>query len=671
MTTVYDISPVLQHLDQPPGWAYTPGMQRTVLQMLARAAEDFRDSPYVWNKTDEGWKPLTFSEVRDTARALAAGLRAIGLERHDKVTILAEGRQEWVITEFAVLYAGGVSVPLSIKLLPEELPFRINHSESVMVAVSRNTVSKLADVLGKLKRRVVVLYLDDDTETLHSLEENYRVERGSRLFTYADLIEQGRAELAAREQELAAVEEQIGEEDVVTISYTSGTTGNPKGIMLTHKNYYVNVHDSVELHRVPHGGYRTLLILPCDHSFAHTVGLYAALPRGIEIYFVDARGGGMAQIRNIPTNLRETNPVFLLTVPALTGNFMKKIRDGVAAKGGPVKKLFETGLAAGIAYHGNVQPRPPFLRRAVNYLPYKLADLVLFRAIRRTFGRNIRFCVGGGALLDRKQQEFFTALGVPIYQGYGLTEAAPVISSNTPYAHKIGSSGIIAPSVECHILDEHGGECAVGETGQIAVRGENVMKGYFKNDAATTEVLQGDLLLTGDRGYLDEDGFLHVVGREKALLISPDGEKYSPEEIEEAIVNCSDLVEQALVYNDHCRYTGALITLDEERVRARIAERGISDADDVLDELRASLYAFENDSAYKRRFPPQWVPSTFQVLEDHFTEENKMINSTMKMVRYRIINAYEDRIAAMYAEDGQNYRNDRNREAVRKLFGVG
>jgi long-chain acyl-CoA synthetase len=360
--------------------------------------------------------------------------------------------------------------------------------------------------------------------------------------------------------------------------------------------------------------------------------------------------------------------VFLLTVPALTGNFMKKIREGVAAKGGFAKKLFDAGVAAGIAYYGDVANKPGFFTRLKSFFPYKLADLIVFSKVRQTFGRDIQFCVGGGALLDRKQQEFFTAIGVPIYQGYGLTEAAPVISSNTPFAHKIGSSGKVGASVECHIIREDGSECEVGETGQIAIRGENVMKGYFKNDEATAETIRDGMLFTGDRGYLDEDGFLYVVGREKALLISPDGEKYSPEEIEEAIVNTSEVIEQAIVYNDHSPYTGALITLDEEKVRALIEERGITDSGELLDALRESLYSFQSDPAYTRKFPPQWIPSTFQVLEEHFTEENRMVNSSMKIVRYKVFEHFADRLEAMYADDGQDHRNERNRQAVRSLF---
>ena len=192
------------------------------------------------------------------------------------------------------------------------------------------------------------------------------------------------------------------------------------------------------------------------------------------------------------------------------------------------------------------------------------------------FGDSLRFCVGGGALLDVKQQEFFAAFGLPVYQGYGLTEAAPIISSNAPKHHKFGSSGLVAPSIECTIRHEDGSVCAVGETGEIVIRGGNVMKGYFKNPEASAQALRDGWLWTGDLAYIDEDGFLVVVGREKALLIAEDGEKYSPEDIEEAVTFSTDVIDQMMAYCDHRRYTAAFVTLDEGKVRRFIKERGIT-----------------------------------------------------------------------------------------------
>jgi long-chain acyl-CoA synthetase len=415
--------------------------------------------------------------------------------------------------------------------------------------------------------------------------------------------------------------------------------------------------------------FSTLVILPCDHSFAHTVAIYAGLLRGISLYFVDGRGGPTGMLRSIPANLQETNPTFLLTIPALSGSFMKKIKAGVAAKGGLADKLFTAGILAGIRWHGNGFRKPALGVRLAALLPFKLAELVVFGKVRRSaFGSRIRFCVGGGALLDVRQQEFFKALGVPVYQGYGLTEAAPVISSNTPQAHKLGSSGRPAPSVECRILTTDGREAATGEKGEIVVRGENVMKGYFKNPEASAETLREGWLHTGDLGYLDEDGFLCVVGREKALLIADDGEKYSPEEIEEAIVNSSPLISQIMIYNDHRRYTVALIVIDTEQTAAALRGKGSGDPDSAIALLRESFHLFQRQEAYRDRFPPRWIPTAFQVLPEPFSVQNQMLNSTLKVVRHQVTRVYGDLLEYMYTPEGSGPQNPRNRAALKALL---
>ncbi len=256
-------------------------------------------------------------------------------------------------------------------------------------------------------------------------------------------------------------------------------------------------------------------------------------------------------IRNIPGNLVETNPTYLMTVPSLSGNFMKKIVSGVAKKGGLINSIFTAGVNAGIKLNGDGFHKPSLGVR-LRYTPaHKLASTLVFPKIREIFGSQIQYCVGGGALLEVRQQNFFAAIGVPVFQGYGLTEAAPIICSNTPMRHKFGSSGVIAPSIECKIMKSDTEEAAVGERGEIVIKGLNVMKGYFKNEKASKEVLRDGWLWTGDLGYIDADRFLVVTGRAKALLIAPDGEKYSPEEVEEAIINHSQAVSQLMVYNDH------------------------------------------------------------------------------------------------------------------------
>jgi long-chain acyl-CoA synthetase len=469
--------------------------------------------------------------------------------------------------------------------------------------------------------------------------------------------------IAARLDAIAAAAE---EDDTVTICYTSGTTGNPKGIMLTHLNYWTNCNDAVELFDNP-VHFRTLLILPVDHSFAHTVGLYTALVCGIALYFVDSRGGGMATLRNIPINLREANPIFLFTVPALSGNFMKKIVAGIEEKGGIIEKIFKAGIRAGVARNGNGYDKAPPAVLAKTFLPYHLARILIFRKLAKmVFGESIRFCVGGGALLDVKQQEFFAALGVPVFQGYGLTEAAPIISSNVPKKHKFGTSGILAKSLECRIMRADGSEAATGETGEITIRGGNVMKGYYRNPEATAEALRGEWLYTGDLAYMDKDGFLVVVGREKALLISEDGEKYSPEEIEEAITNSTEYIDQIMVWCDHRKYSCALVTLDAAKVERMAKARGIVDAASLLAALKDEFYRFRSDAS-ARKVQNAWIPAAFQIVPAAFGEKDGTVNSTMNIVRHRVGTVYRDLIDYSYSPEGRTTVNARNLETLRKL----
>ena len=635
---------------------------RTVVNMLKDAAREYGSSPYLSQKIDGEWKSLNFNEAWEESYDFAAALIEKGFKKDDTIAIISEGRNGWVTSEFGLLMAGCISVPLSIKLLPEEIPFRLNHSEAKAVIVSENVFPKLAGVWKNVKKKPLVIVLSDDESKMKTAADEAKLAWGKKIVAFEELVEAGRQSKAGVKSELEKRIADINEEDIVTISYTSGTTGNPKGIMLTHKNYYSNSHDAVETVPLPNGS-ESLIILPLDHSFAHTVGLYTSLLKGLSMSFVDALGGGMNILRNIPINLVERNSYFLLTVPALTGNFMKKMQAGVRAKGAFLDGIFTRGVDAGVRYHGDGFNKPPFGVRLKAWFPYKLASLLIFPKLREIFGNNLHFCIGGGALLEIKQQEFFNAIGAPVYQGYGLTEAAPIICANGPDKHKFGSSGVILPSIECRIMKDENTEAAPMETGEIVIRSDNVMKGYFKNPEETAKTIRDGWLWTGDLGYKDPDGFLGVVGREKALLIAADGEKYSPEAIEEAIINNSELINQVMAYNEQSKTTSALITVNYGLLKARAAEKGLKNAEQLLAEIESSFYAFKDDSI---EIPGQWIPSTFAVIEEEFSEANKLINSTMKLVRHKVKDYYKDRIDLMYADETAHKKA--NLEVLAKLL---
>ncbi|MBK9292533.1 MAG: AMP-binding protein [Bacteroidetes bacterium] len=637
-------------------------MKRNVIHLLRQAAEKFATTPYLNDKTDEGWKGISFGETFAKAQQFASALLELGLGKDDKVALLAEGRSSWVIAEYGLLMAGCINVPLSIKLLPEEIVFRLSHAGCKAIILSANTLEKALPALVKLDHPIRVIYLDDAPAQQNSLFEASGIPL-EEVLVFGKMIESGKQALEKNLSSLLEFEQNLDENQVVNICYTSGTTGDPKGIMLTHLNYYANSTDAMQYFDVNEGD-RLLIILPLDHSFAHTVGIYACAVKGLSIFFVDARGGNKNIVQNIPGNLKEVNPHFLLTVPTLTGNFMAKMKEGVYAKGGLIRRLFDAGLAAGIEQYGNGYTG----RKKLSWqkrLAYRISDKLIFSKLRQVFGNSIRFCVGGGALLDLSQQQFFAAIGVPVYQGYGLTEASPIISANTPQVHKLGTSGKVIPNLECIIADEQGRPLPTGTQGEIVIRGNNVMAGYYKNPEATAKTIRNGWLYTGDLGYYDEDGFLVVVGRQKALLISPNGEKYSPEGIEEAIMSTSRYFSQAMVYNDMKPYTVAFVTMDDIRRNRLIHDFQHADPAFVLEQLIKDFHAFVEHPNYKGHFPKYWLPKMFAILPEPFTEQNLMLNSTMKMVRHKVTESYHPLLEMMYKPDAESLTSNHNLNQIR------
>lgn len=638
-------------------------MQRTIVGMLHDAAERYSNRIYTNTRAENGWEGSSYAQTDVLSDQVAAYLLGRGFKVEQTVGILSEGKSSWVTCELGVIKARMVSVPLSIKLTPEEIAFRINHSEAVALAVSSNTLGNCLKALPMFDHKVMFIYLDEQDERLEAQIKAANWVQDQDYVPWNTILMDGAAFLEKNPTLVKDVEAQIDENDTINICYTSGTTGNPKGIMLTHLNYYVNVHDAIELFKLPDATYETLVVLPVDHSFAHTVGIYTSLIRGITLHFVDSRGSNAAIIRNFPKNLVECNPSFLMTVPSITGNFMKKMTQGIHQKGPLVEGIFNRGLEAGILRNGDGFHKASGWVKFKTWLPYTLANALVFPKLREIFGNRMLYCVGGGALLEAKQQRFFAAIGVPVFQGYGLTEAAPIISSNSPERYKFGTSGMVAGSEICKIMidDEH--EAKVGQRGEIVIKGENVMKGYFKNPKASDEVLRDGWLWTGDLGYYDEDGFLVVTGRAKALLISKDGEKYSPEEIEEVMLNDLGILNQLMVYNDHETSTCALVTLQEDEVTRLIEEKGCKDPESALDAIIQNLRSYEPKASF---IPNVWIPARFAIIEKPFSEADGLVNSTMKLVRYKTVEYYKDRIAKVYEGDAEN--REENLKVVKKLF---
>jgi long-chain acyl-CoA synthetase len=331
---------------------------RTIIRMLKEAVERYPSRNYTTKKDDKGWQGSTYADIDTTSDYVASYLLANDIKKEATFGILAEGRTEWIASEMGILKARAISVPLSIKLTAEEIAFRLKHSEAKGIVASSNTLDNVCKALAMMEEKPKLYYLDDKDDRLRRNSKELNWKEDVDYIVWPSLVKEGEKILKKQKDIVEKSIRSIDENDVVNICYTSGTTGNPKGIMLTHLNYWSNSHDAVTLFELPDATFETLVVLPVDHSFAHTVAIYTSMLRGITLHFVDARGSNASIVRNFPKNLVEVNPYFLLTVPSISGNFMKKMISGVADKGPIINGIFQSGLKAGIKRNGNGYEKP-------------------------------------------------------------------------------------------------------------------------------------------------------------------------------------------------------------------------------------------------------------------------------------------------------------------------
>jgi long-chain acyl-CoA synthetase len=632
---------------------------KSLIQFFEESAEKYESNVYLWEKPQDKYEGTTYGETRKQVYEFAAGLITLGIKKGDRLSLISEGRNSWVIGELGILYSGAINVPLSVKLSPEEIKFRINHSESRMILASSIQAGKINPIINDCKTIEKIIHFDTQEEYSENEIHFNEVRKAGR-----EWLE--KPENRSRFEEIYTG---IKPSDFANICYTSGTTADPKGIILTHGNYVTNVYQSYSLMDIP-SFYKTLLILPWDHSFGHTCGIYAFMGKGASIASVKTGKTPMETLRNLPACLKEIKPNLLMSVPAIAKNFRKNVEKGIREKGKMAEILFNHAIKISYSYNKEGWNKGRGLQKLKKPL-IDLYDKILFKKIRENFGGELDYFIGGGALLDIELQRFFYALGIPMYQGYGLSEASPVISSNSAGRHRLGSSGAIVNNMDLKICDDDGKELPEGQKGEIVIKGGNVMHGYWKNETATRETIKDGWLYTGDMGYLSE-GFLYVLGRFKSLLIADDGEKFSPEGIEETISEQSKYIDQCMLYNNQKPYTVALIVPNQHSLKLYLEEKNLTaDSDDgrkaVTNLLENEVDEYRTNGKYGNMFPQRWLPVSIGILEEGFTEENGLMNSSLKIVRGKIMERYMDLIDYLYTPNAKDVNNEMNLEEIEKM----
>ena len=633
-------------------------MKKTLVDLFEESVRNYPNNTFLLEKTGKKFEPTTYTQVKEKVYQLGAGLQALGVKKGDNMALLSEGRNMWVIGELAMFYAGAVNVPLSIKLEESnDLLFRLVHGDVKYVMVSGTQLKKVRKIIDQLPEVQKVIVFDEQAEY------------GEKEVALSEVQKMGDEFLASHSmEEFLKVANSIQNDDYATITYTSGTTADPKGVVLTHRNYTSNVEQACTLVNIDQT-WRTLIILPLDHCFAHVVGFYIMMAKGATAATVQVGRTPLESLKNIPLNIKEVKPHFILSVPALAKTFKKNIEQGIRAKGKTTVKLFNFGMKVRQIYFGDSNLDFKGWRYLLKPL-VALFDKMIFSKVRDNFGGELKFFIGGGALLDKNLQKFYVGIGIPMFQGYGLSEATPVLSSNGPERYRFGSSGKLVKPLELKICDSDGKELPLGEMGEIVVKGENVMAGYWKNPESTADTVKDGWLYTGDLGYMTKEGLLYVKGRFKSLLISSDGEKYSPEGIEEAFVGQSKYIDQVMLYNNQSPYTIALIVPNKDNLKRKMGFKNLEwDSEEgrkyVIKKLEKELNKYKKGGDFEGMFPERWLPSTFAVLPEPFTEQNQMINSTMKMVRGKIEKFYAERINFLFTPEGKQIFNQKNLDSLK------
>ena len=636
----------------------------TIIDFVEKYSHKYENHPYLREKVNGNWKVITQGQTREEAYRIGAGLMSLGLKKGDKIALLSESRAMWILAELGALYAGATDVPLSVNLGEgKDLIFRINHSDAKWILVSGNHLPKIRAILSECPNVEKVIVFDDVAFDYDKLEDKE--------IRMSEIQKMGDEFLKAHKAEFEARYKSIGPDDYANISYTSGTTADPKGILLTHRNYTANVEQGNSVISIDEGNVM-LIILPLDHCFAHVAGMYTMMIYGGSIAFVPIGKNAMATLRNIPTAISEVRPHVMLSVPALARNFKKNIETGIKKKGATTEKLFNFAVKNASKYNkeyynrgtGGTCWRKPLV---------DLFDKILFSKVRESFGGRMKFFVGGGALLDIELQRFFCAVGMPMFQGYGLTEATPIICANSTGHARFGSSGRIVKPMDCVILDAEGKEVPHGTRGGIVIRGANVMAGYWKNPKATADPIIDGWLHTGDMGYIcpEDPEFLYVVGRFKSLLISSDGEKYSPEGFEDSITETSKWVNACVLHNNQKPFCVALFVPDKAALAEAAQKHGLDPASEegrnyMLDLIQADVDSYKKGGKHEGMFPERWLPSAIGLCDEEFTIANKMMNSTMKIVRGKVEEHYADLLDYLYTAEGKDIHNVRNHQALKQ-----
>ena len=589
----------------------------TLISMFEQSVKEHGSKPALAFKPKGGsYQDISYAEFGDSVDIFSKGLSSFGVQKGDRIAILSENRPEWAISDFGILKAGAVNVPMFSTLTAAQVRYILNDSGARIICVSTTKqlekVIAISEDVSSLEQIIIYDELEDETP--------------NGVYEFAEVCSQG--------METDVILDDVTDEDeIATIIYTSGTTGNPKGVMLTHANFISNYNAAKSL--VDVGDTDVLLsFLPLSHVFERLGGHYVPIFSGAKVAYAESTF-------TVAQNMQEVSPTVMLSVPRLYETMHDRVLRAVEAGSSLKQKIFHWGVSVGSAVSSKIQQgKKP---SAILQLKQSIADKLVFAKLKTATGGQLRFFISGGAALPQSIAEFFHAAGILILEGYGLTETSPVISLNYPEKWKFGTVGVPVPGIEVQIAED----------GEILTRGPHVMKGYFNNESATAEVIDADgWFHTGDIGIIDEDGFVKITDRKKNIIVLSNGKNVAPQPIESQLVQ-SQFIDQIMLVGNERKNIAALIVPNFDALKSWASENDIENSDvpellktrdvqqHIQKEIRDRMTDFSDFEQVRR----------FALLEKEFSQEEDEMTPTLKLKRNVIIEKYGDIIEGMYPDE--------------------
>ena len=598
----------------------------SIVSLFSHQSSSLNTDPYLWKKSNGKFISLSWKEVKENVEALVKGLLSLGILKGDRVIILSENRPEWQIADLAIMAIGAISVPAYTTSTTNDYKHIINHSAARCLIVSSHDLmlKALPAVLGSSKCTNVIKIEEDRIEYKEPIN----------IINWNTLIEDNKntswdalANEDYQNSDLKKISESHKRTDTACIIYTSGTGGSPKGVMLSHGAMLTNCTGAQELLKnlTPNlKEIRFLSWLPLSHSYEHTLQFFE-MGIGAQIYYAEG-------LDKLLVNMSEAKPHFMTAVPRFYDSLHTRISQGLKKQSKISQLLFNTTLKLGKKRYYNEQMSP--LESVIN----NILDKIVRRKVNKRFGGSLKALISGGAALNFEVGLYLSALGLPLLQGYGQTETAPVVSANPPEKIKLETVGPLFKGTEVKIAND----------GEILVRGENIMNGYWNDPEATNATIIDGWVHTGDIGEFDEDQYLKITDRKKDIIVNTGGDNISPTRIEEKL-NLEPEIAQSMLYGNFKNYLVALIVPDKEHAMAwAIKKNKPEDLKLLIEDQDFIKMIKEVTSNVNAKLSIIEQIRKFILIDEEFTIENDMMTPTMKVKRFKIKNIFGDKLEKLY-----------------------